>query len=91
MEFKHKIGADDSMVEFVKMTILLAFHEYPINNEDNDYERAHLVKEKFNEKYGNYWSAAFIIRGKGNIDSSYNTYYIKVHYNGYVISIWKHK
>ena len=26
------------MAEFAKMTILLAFHEYPINDNNNDYK-----------------------------------------------------
>ena len=58
-KFKYKIGADDSMAEFAKMTILLAFHEYPINDNNNDYKKAELVKKKFDEKYGKYWSVLF--------------------------------
>ena len=47
------------MAEFAKMTILLAFHEYPINDNNNDYKRAELIKKKFDEKYGKYWSVLF--------------------------------
>ena len=89
MKFDNKIGADDSMIDFAKMTILLAFHEYPINDDNNDRKRADLLKQKFNEKYGKYWSVLFLVRG--NISTNYITYFIDVHYNGYYISIWKHK
>ena len=75
------------MAEFAKMTILLAFHEYPINDNNNDYKRAELIKKKFDEKYGKYWSIAFLV--KGSLITNYFTYYIEVYYNGYRIKIWK--
>ena len=87
MEFEYNIGADNSMIDFAKMAILLAFHEYPINDDENEYKRAELVMKKFNEKYGNYWSVTFIIRG--NLCCHYDSYFIKIKYNCYKISIWK--
>ena len=87
MKFEYNTGADNSMIDFAKMAILLAFHEYPINDDENEYKRAELVMKKFNEKYGNYWSVTFIIRG--NFCCHYDNYFIRVKYYGYKISIWK--
>ena len=81
--FIHKNGMNDSMIEFTKMTILLAFHDYP----QSDYDKAIFIKEKFKEKYGGIWSCGVIKNGQ--IGTEYFTYFIHVKYGGYGITIWK--
>ena len=80
-------GFDESMKEFAKMAILLAFHEYPYDGDPNDGKRASLVKKKFEEKYGKTWSCTFI--KDGDFRTTYFTYFIEIEYNKYNISIWR--
>jgi hypothetical protein len=81
--FVHKIGINDSMIEFTKMIILLAFHDYP----QSDSVKAEFIKNKFIEKYGGKWTCCVILKGK--ISSEYYNYYIQVKHKGYDIIIWK--
>ena len=77
------IGMNDSMIEYTKMTILLAFHDYP----QNDYDKAVFIKNKFGEKYGGFWSC--VIYKNANIASRYFNFYVRINYKDYGISIWK--
>ena len=81
--FVHKIGINDSMIEFTKMVILLAFHDYP----QSDYDKAEFIRNKFIEKYGGKWICCVII--KGEISAEYYQYYIQVKHKGYNFNIWK--
>ncbi len=81
-------GFDESMKEFAKMTILLAFNEYPNDGDPNDFKRANLVRNKFEEKFGKSWTCTFI--KDGDFCTSYSTYFIEIEYKGYNISIFKH-
>ena len=69
------------------MTILFIFHEYQINDNNNYYKSSELVKKKFDEKYGEHQSAAFLV--KGSLITNYFSYYIEVYCNSYRIQIWK--
>jgi len=81
--FVQKIGINDSMIEFTKMVILLAFHDYP----KNDYDKANFIMNKFKEKYGGIWSCG-VMKG-GDVCSEFFDYCILVKYGGYDIKIWK--
>ena len=84
MDFLNIIGADNSMSEYAKMTILLAFNEYP----NSTYEKAKLVQKKFEEKYNGSWSCSFI--KEGDFISHYSTYFLRTKpFKGFTISIWK--
>ena len=78
-------GADDKMVEFSKMAILLAFEEYP--NDDDTWKRAGLVREKFEEKYGGEWLVSLI--KNGDVNFWYRRFYLKLKYKDYNIKIGK--
>ena len=81
------IGFDESMKDFAKMTILLAFNEYPNDGDPNDFKRANLVKTKFEDKFGKVWTCAFI--KNGDFCTTYVKYFIEIEYKDYNISIWK--
>ncbi len=88
-EISQKYGeVDDSMIEYAKMTILYATNEFP-NNDGyiDDYKKANFVREKFNEKYRNYWSCCF--SKSSQISSTYFNHWICLKYKDYVITIWK--
>ena len=78
-------GADDSMIEFAKNVILLAFKEYP--SSEKDWEKCVFVSNKFGEKYGGNWSISFI--KNGDVCFWSKDYYIKLRYNDYKIKIGK--
>ena len=79
--FEKIVGADDAMVEFAKMVILLAFEEYP----DNDWDKSNLVANKFEQKYGNEWLASFI--KNGDCRFHYHGYFLKLKYKDNNIKI----
>ena len=81
--FKNIIGMNDSMIEYTKMTILLAFHDYP----QNDYDKVTFIMKKFEEKYGGFWSCC--IFKKGNLSSHYSDFFVRINYKDYQINIWK--
>ena len=83
--FEKVVGADNSMIEYAKMTILLAIEEYP----DDDWKKSDFVAGKFEEKYGNEWVASFI--KDGDYRFWYHDYYIKLKYKDYKIKIGKTK
>ena len=83
--FKHKIGLNDSMIEFTKMCILLSMSEFPKNR----YEEAKLIKNKFDEKYSGSWNCVIYKIGNGDQYSNYHTYFINVDYQGNTFIIWK--
>ena len=83
LNFIHKIGMNDSMIEFTKMNILYAIYSHP----NDDYEKANFVSTKFMEKYGGYWSCCFLV--KGGLKMFFFDYNIRVEYKDYAIYIWK--
>ena len=83
--FEKEVGVDESMKEFAKMTILLAFDTYP--NPENDWDKCLLVSGKFEEKYGFRWCSSFI--RQGDCCMWYNDYYMKMIYKDYIIKIGK--
>ena len=80
-------GTDDSMLEYAKMTILLAIEEFP--NSENDWEKANIVAQKFEEKYGGCWCVSFI--KNGDVRFIYDDIYIKLSYKDYNIKIGRQK
>ena len=78
-------GADKKMIDFAKMTILLAFEEYP----NNDLERCNLIASKFNETYGHNWGVSMI--KNGDCLFYYHKYYLKIKYKDYNIKIMRTK
>lgn len=82
-KFTQIIGMNQQMIEYAKMTILFAFHDYP----ESDYDKAVFVKDKFKEKYGGIWTCCFIKNGQ--IGTDYFEYWAHIEYNNYGISIWK--
>ena len=84
--FEYKIGADNEMIEYTKMCILLANSEYT-----GYYKKAELVRNKFEEKYHGSWSCLFVEKNKGQLSSRYDKYYIYVDYNNTNIIIWNNK
>ncbi len=83
--FAKCVGADKSMKDYTKMTILLAMKEYP-----NDYsKKVGLILEKFEEKYGGHWSCAFMKIDGGSCGLYYYDYFINLKYGDYKICIAK--
>ena len=86
-EFKieKNAGFDNSMIEYAKMVILLAFSEY----KDNYYKMCELISIKFEEKYGGRWGSSIIKDG----DSCYVyiKYCLTIIYKDYTIKINKIK
>ena len=73
---------DESMQDFSKMAILLAFQECP----DDGGKMCALIKSKFEERYGGKWLCCIYKDGYGNI--SFDCYAaISIKYLGYKISI----
>ena len=83
LDFIELKGTNDSMIEFTKMTILLAIYSYPNNN----YDKANFISTKFMEKYGGYWSCCFMV--EGGLKMFYFDYNIRVRYKNYGIYIWQ--
>ena len=83
-QFLKLYEADESMKDFVKMSILLAYQEYP----DNLPKRAELIKSKFEERYGGKWICIIFKDGYGAANGFYyNMIFLK--YGDYKISIGK--
>ena len=81
--FVEEKGADESMKDFAKMTILLAIKEHP----EDDHEKCLFVAKKFEDYYKGYWNCSFI---KDGDDSFYfDGVNIKIKYEGYTIKIAK--
>ena len=78
-------GADESMKDYAKMTILLAFQE---NSDDYD-EIVGLIVDKFEERYGGHWSCSLMKKGEGASCFGTVGYFIKLKYGDYKISIAK--
>lgn len=72
--------SDKSMIEFAKMTILLAMQEYP----DDDWKKCQLVCSKFEQKYGNNWCVSFIKNGEMTC-VCYD--FMKIRFKDYIIKI----
>ena len=83
--FEHQIGADSPMIEFTKMCVLLSLNEYP----DNYFEEAKLIKNKFEEKYRNFWTCMIHETGKGDIGTNYKDYFIRVKYGNKTFVIFQ--
>ena len=80
-----KEGADKKMIDFAKMTILLAFEEYP----NDDLEKCKLIASKFEEIYHNSWGVSII--EKGDSLFYYDKYYMKIKYKQFTIKIMRTK
>ena len=80
-------GTDNSMLEYVKMVILLAVDEFP--EPENDWKKANKVAQKFEEEYGGYWCVSFI--KNGNVRFIYDDIYMKLSYKDYNIKIGRQK
>ena len=83
--FEEVIGADEKMIEYSKMVVLLAINEFP----NDDYKKCELVSIKFEEKYGGCWGCSFL--KNGDTCYVYQDYFIKLRYNDYIIKILKTK
>ena len=82
-QFTLCFGADESMKDYAKMVILLAFQEYP----DGYPDKCSLIKKKFEKQYGGYWSCSFIKEGATALN--YLDYFLGIHFRGYKITIAK--
>ena len=65
-------GANESMKEYAKMTILLAMQEHP----DSDPDKCSLIRTKFEEKYGGSWSTSMVKEGASSF--TYYDYFIGI-------------
>ena len=81
--FLQILGMNDSMIEDTKMLILLAIHDYP----NDDYKKATFIMNKFQEKYGGFWTCCFYKNGQ--ISTNYFDFWVHLTYKDYRISIWK--
>ena len=78
-------GANEKMIELAKMSILLAFEEYP----NNDIEKCKLIASKFEERFKHRWGVSIIKKGESLF--YYNKYYLKIKYKDYIIKIMRIK
>ena len=81
--FEKNTGADESMKDYAKMTILLAMQEYP----DDDIKKSFLIMDKFEEKYEGFWSCSFV--KDGGTAFHYFDVFMGIKYGGYKITIAK--
>ena len=85
-KFEASFGADESMKDFAKMTILLALQDYP----DNNIEQCLLIRKKFENLYGGSWICCKYKIGLGAITCSYyNNYDICILYGDFKYIITK--
>ena len=81
--FINNYGIDESMKDYAKMAILLAFKEYP----DDGMKRCELIQSKFEKKYEGGWICFMYIVDKGNFFGRFFNYQMVIKYNGYKIII----
>ena len=86
LDFKieRSIGADESMKDFAKMTILFALQKYP----DDNPEQCVLIQIKFEEQYGGYWFCSKFKVGLGGIAFHRGNYFISIIYGDFKYSIF---
>ena len=76
-------GADESMKDYAKMTILLAMQEHP-----HDYPKmSKIIVLKFEEKYEGDWFCSFV--KEGGTTFHFYDYFLKIIYGDYKITIAK--
>ena len=87
LEFKFDsvIGADESMKDYAKMTILFALKQYP----DNNREQCGIVQTKFEERYGGSWGCVKFKVGLGGMKVHYDNYAIILTYGDFKYIIFK--
>ena len=78
-------NADNKMIDLAKMSILLAFEEYP----NDDLEKCRFIQTKFQEKYGRKWGVSIVQEGDSLF--FYDKYYLKLKFKDYTIKIMRTK
>ena len=84
-EFFSKIGANESMIDYAKMTILFAFQK----EFNTIFKKCEIIRKKFEEKYGGHWVVGMFQNNLNDLSSRYDKYCICVIYNNYTIKIFK--
>ena len=78
--FYQKLGADDSLLDYAKMTILFALQPEYVRL----FEKCKIIKAKFKEKYPDSdWKVIIYHRDKGSCCCSYKSVFISVEYDKY--------
>ena len=86
-DFFTKIGADQSMIDYAKMSILFASQkEY-----DTIYKKCEIIRKKFEEKYGGSWAVGMFQNNLSDISACFDQYCLCTVYNNYTIKIFKFK
>ena len=83
-DFGHAIGADESVKDTAKMSILLSFQpEY-----GTFYEKSKIIQKKFEEKYGGEWRVITFKKNCGGSFGHYKSIYLYIHYKDYTFIIF---
>ena len=80
---KERRGADESMIEFAKSTIIYAKTQFP----NSDFDKCEFIKNQFKTRYGQTWSCCFL--KVGGVSFDYFDCWIYFNYGEYNIHIWK--
>ena len=82
-EFFSKIGADESMIDYAKMTILFSFQR----EFDTVFKKCEIIRKKFEEKYGGSWIVGIFQNNLSDISACYDKYclcvFIKILHSKY--------
>lgn len=86
-EFFAKIGADDSMIDYAKMSILFAFQK----EFKTAYKKCEIIRKKFEEKYGGSWVVGIFQNNLSDVSACYDQYCLCTLFNNCTIKIFKLK
>ena len=84
-EFFSKIGADESMIDYAKMTILFSFQR----EFDTVFKKCEIIRKKFEEKYGGSWIVGIFQNNLSDISACYDKYCLCVLYKNLTFKIFK--
>ena len=84
-EFFSNLGADDTMVDFAKMSILLSFEK----QYDTAFKKCEIIRKKFEEKYGGSWVVGIFQNCLSDISACYEKYCLCAKYKDFYFKIFK--
>ena len=84
-ELLSNLGADDSMIDYTKMAILLSFQK----QYDTAYKKYEIIRKKFENEYGGIWAVCLFQNCLSDVSACYKEYCLIVKYNGIYFKIFK--
>ena len=78
--FYQKLGVDNAMIDYTKMTILFSLQP----QFENLFEKCKIIKAKFEEKYrDSVWKVIIYLKNSGSCAVDYKNVFISVEYDNY--------